>query len=185
MSAAGCSSRPPNRWFPLEVHTRLPLVHWLPDRVSHRAYDLAGKSWARENHLLGAARSSRALPRRRCGSSTSACRSWRSREPRRRARRARRARRRAGAAQPRDGRALGRSVSAGRRSTSSAAWKDVLLAGALAVAVVGRRGRSPLALGRPAGARLRGVVLLYWLIPQTGSTASATARGSSSPPGTT
>ena len=21
----------PNRWFPVEVHTRLPLVHWLPD----------------------------------------------------------------------------------------------------------------------------------------------------------
>ena len=43
----------PNRWFPLEVHTRLPLVHWLPDDVAGRAYDLAGKSWARENHLLG------------------------------------------------------------------------------------------------------------------------------------
>lgn len=42
----------PNRWFPLEVHTRLPLVHWLPDRLEHRAYDLAGKSWAKENHLL-------------------------------------------------------------------------------------------------------------------------------------
>ena len=26
----------PNRWFPVEVHTRLPLVHWLPDAVSHR-----------------------------------------------------------------------------------------------------------------------------------------------------
>ena len=22
----------PNRWFPIEVHTRLPLVHWLPER---------------------------------------------------------------------------------------------------------------------------------------------------------
>jgi SAM-dependent methyltransferase len=44
----------PNRWFPLEVHTRLPLVHWLPAAAAHRAYDIAGKSWARENHLLGA-----------------------------------------------------------------------------------------------------------------------------------
>lgn len=45
----------PNRWFPIEVHTRLPLVHWLPERAAHRAYDLAGKSFARDNHLLGPA----------------------------------------------------------------------------------------------------------------------------------
>jgi SAM-dependent methyltransferase len=43
----------PNRWFPLELHTRLPLVHWLPPDAAGRAYDLAGKSWARDNHLLG------------------------------------------------------------------------------------------------------------------------------------
>ncbi len=43
----------PNRWFPLEVHTRLPLVHWLPKSGSDRAYELAGKGWAKENHLLG------------------------------------------------------------------------------------------------------------------------------------
>jgi hypothetical protein len=43
----------PNRWFPLEVHTRLPLVHWLPDRVANRAYDLARKPWAKEIRLLG------------------------------------------------------------------------------------------------------------------------------------
>ena len=43
----------PNRWFPVEVHTRLPLVHWLPERAAHRAYDLAGRPWAKENHLLG------------------------------------------------------------------------------------------------------------------------------------
>ena len=44
----------PNRWFPVEVHTRLPLVHWLPDPAARRAYALAGKAWAAENHLLGA-----------------------------------------------------------------------------------------------------------------------------------
>ena len=44
----------PNRWFPLEVHTRLPLVHWLPDALSHPAYDLARKPWAKRNRLLGA-----------------------------------------------------------------------------------------------------------------------------------
>jgi SAM-dependent methyltransferase len=43
----------PNRWFPVEVHTRLPLVHWLPERAAHRAYDLVRKPWAKENHLLG------------------------------------------------------------------------------------------------------------------------------------
>jgi len=43
----------PNRLFPIEVHTRLPVVHWLPDGVSGRAYDLVGKPWAKENHLLG------------------------------------------------------------------------------------------------------------------------------------
>jgi SAM-dependent methyltransferase len=43
----------PNRWFPVEVHTRLPLVHWLPDPLAHRAYDLVRKPWAKDNHLLG------------------------------------------------------------------------------------------------------------------------------------
>ena len=45
----------PNRWFPVEVHTRLPLVHWLPEVAAHRAYELARKPWAKENHLLGPA----------------------------------------------------------------------------------------------------------------------------------
>jgi SAM-dependent methyltransferase len=43
----------PNRLFPVEVHTRLPLVHWLPEPLAHRAYDLARKPWAKENFLLG------------------------------------------------------------------------------------------------------------------------------------
>jgi SAM-dependent methyltransferase len=42
----------PNRRFPVEVHTRLPFVHWLPDSASHRFYDLAGKGFAKEIHLL-------------------------------------------------------------------------------------------------------------------------------------
>ena len=33
----------PNRRFPVEVHTRLPFVHWLPDAISHRVYGAAGK----------------------------------------------------------------------------------------------------------------------------------------------
>ena len=43
----------PNRWFPVEVHTRLPFVHWLPERAARRAYELARKPWAAENRLLG------------------------------------------------------------------------------------------------------------------------------------
>lgn len=45
----------PNRFFPIEVHTRLPFVHWLPEELAGRVYDAAGKSWARGNHLLGPA----------------------------------------------------------------------------------------------------------------------------------
>jgi SAM-dependent methyltransferase len=42
----------PNRRFPVEVHTRLPLVHWLPDGLSHRVYRVAGKDFATGVHLL-------------------------------------------------------------------------------------------------------------------------------------
>jgi hypothetical protein len=42
----------PNRRFPVEVHTRLPLVHWLPDALAHRAYRAAGKEFATEVRLL-------------------------------------------------------------------------------------------------------------------------------------
>jgi SAM-dependent methyltransferase len=44
----------PNRRFPVEVHTRLPVVHWLPDRIAHASYDVLGRGWAREIHLLSA-----------------------------------------------------------------------------------------------------------------------------------
>ena len=44
----------PNRWFPVEVHTRLPLVHWLPaDARSSRRTSSPRKPWAKENRLLG------------------------------------------------------------------------------------------------------------------------------------
>jgi hypothetical protein len=36
----------------VEVHTRLPFVHWLPDAVAHRAYRAAGKDFATDVHLL-------------------------------------------------------------------------------------------------------------------------------------
>jgi SAM-dependent methyltransferase len=50
----------PNRLFPLELHTRLPLVHWLPDRLSHPVYRALGKEHGTELHLLSQ-RSLRAL----------------------------------------------------------------------------------------------------------------------------
>ncbi len=53
----------PNRWFPIEVHTRLPLVHWLPEPAAHRVYDLARRPWAKENHLLGAGELRALFPR--------------------------------------------------------------------------------------------------------------------------
>lgn len=42
----------PNRRFPVEVHTRLPLVHWLPDGVARRVYRSVGKGFATDIRLL-------------------------------------------------------------------------------------------------------------------------------------
>ncbi len=42
----------PDRRFPVEVHTRLPLVHWLPDAASHRVYRALRKSDAVDVTLL-------------------------------------------------------------------------------------------------------------------------------------
>jgi ubiquinone/menaquinone biosynthesis C-methylase UbiE len=42
----------PNRWFPVEVHTVLPLVHWLPKRIFRRILKAIGKGFfASENNL--------------------------------------------------------------------------------------------------------------------------------------
>jgi SAM-dependent methyltransferase len=42
----------PNRRFPVEVHTRLPLVHWLPDAISHPVYRATGRKIGTELDLL-------------------------------------------------------------------------------------------------------------------------------------
>ena len=42
----------PNRRFPVEVHTRLPLVHWLPDAISHPVYRATRKGIGPEVELL-------------------------------------------------------------------------------------------------------------------------------------
>lgn len=51
--ARGVFLTTPNRCFPLELHTRLPLVHWLPPACAGPIYDLARKPWAREITPLG------------------------------------------------------------------------------------------------------------------------------------
>lgn len=43
----------PNRWFPFETHTRLPLLHWLPRRWQPAAFRRAGKPhWQLEHYWL-------------------------------------------------------------------------------------------------------------------------------------
>jgi SAM-dependent methyltransferase len=42
----------PNRRFPVEVHTRLPLVHWLPDAAARRLYGRLGMDFAKDLHLF-------------------------------------------------------------------------------------------------------------------------------------
>jgi len=42
----------PNRWFPVEFHTVLPLVHWLPPEVFRRLLVMTGREFfAREENL--------------------------------------------------------------------------------------------------------------------------------------
>lgn len=42
----------PNRWFPLELHTFIPVLHWLPKRLHRRLLRLLGKDfWAEEGNL--------------------------------------------------------------------------------------------------------------------------------------
>jgi SAM-dependent methyltransferase len=42
----------PNRWFPLELHTFIPLIHWLPKRWHRALLAWLGKDfWAQEKNL--------------------------------------------------------------------------------------------------------------------------------------
>ena len=43
----------PNRWFPLEVHTLLPIVHWLPARAREGILGLTGRADVRGLRPLG------------------------------------------------------------------------------------------------------------------------------------
>jgi len=42
----------PDRRFPVELHTRLPFVHWLPDRLADPLYRAAGRELGTELDLL-------------------------------------------------------------------------------------------------------------------------------------
>ena len=44
----------PNRWFPIEVHTLVPFVHWLPKPQADRIFRALGKPDATAIHLLDA-----------------------------------------------------------------------------------------------------------------------------------
>ena len=61
----------PNRRFPIEVHTRLPLVHWLPDASRTACTRGRARSFATES-TSSRARSFARSSRGGCGSSTSA-----------------------------------------------------------------------------------------------------------------
>ena len=41
----------PNRWFPLEIHTRTPLLHWLPKRTFDSYLNLRRMHWAAGDYM--------------------------------------------------------------------------------------------------------------------------------------
>ncbi len=45
----------PNKYFPIELHTRIPLLHYLPKGIFDAILNKVGKKWATGNymHLLG------------------------------------------------------------------------------------------------------------------------------------
>lgn len=41
----------PNRWFPIEVHTRLPFLHYLPKNIFDKLLSMFGKGWAAGDYM--------------------------------------------------------------------------------------------------------------------------------------
>lgn len=41
----------PNKYFPIEVHTRTPLLHFLPKKIFDKYLILVGKKWAAGNYM--------------------------------------------------------------------------------------------------------------------------------------
>ena len=47
-----CVITTPNRWFPVEIHTMMPLIHWLPPEIFRSLIRRIGKTfYAQENNL--------------------------------------------------------------------------------------------------------------------------------------
>jgi SAM-dependent methyltransferase len=42
----------PNRYFPFEVHTRIPLLHWLPRNIFNRILPVLGKDFAAGDYMF-------------------------------------------------------------------------------------------------------------------------------------
>ena len=52
VSKRGVYLTTPNRWFPIEVHTKMPLIHWLPKSWGRRVFSGIGyEFFAREENL--------------------------------------------------------------------------------------------------------------------------------------
>ncbi len=41
----------PNRWFPAEIHTRTPFLHWLPKPMFDRYLKMRGQEWAAGDYM--------------------------------------------------------------------------------------------------------------------------------------
>jgi SAM-dependent methyltransferase len=41
----------PNRYFPVELHTRYPLIHWLPKKIFDKILSLTSKKWATGDYM--------------------------------------------------------------------------------------------------------------------------------------
>ena len=168
----------PNRRFPVEVHTRLPIVHWLPDAVSHRVYRATGREFATDVHLLTRRSFAALFPGR-----------VRIVEPRHDAGGDRR---------------LGRVASSESRSAFlvvglalhnvamaqlwelgvrgtwldvAAAWKEAILLVALLVVAWHVRRKPAVTAADVLAASYAIVIAVYWLIPQDVLGGEATARG--------
>src|SRR5699024_1602605 len=57
----GWAHTTPNRRFPFELHTGVPLLHWLPRRLRERSFRAVGKPFPMASYHLFTGRSLRAL----------------------------------------------------------------------------------------------------------------------------